>query len=56
MSYEKGTEEALKLVLHEGRKASSKQELAKRIEYLQSLAKQKRFDEIKKLLAECPDH
>jgi len=56
MSYEKGMEEALRLVLHEGKKASNTQELAKRIEYLQSLAKQKRFDEIKKLLAECTDY
>jgi hypothetical protein len=56
MSYEKGMEDALRLVMHEGKKASNTPELAKRIEYLQSLAKQKRFDELKKLLAECPDH
>jgi len=50
MSYEKGVEDALKLVLHEGRKASSTQELAKRVEYIQSLVKQGRWDKIQEML------
>ena len=50
MSYEKGMEDALRLVLHEGKKASNTQELAKRVEHLRDLAKQKRFEEIRELL------
>jgi len=50
MSYEKGMEDALRLVMHEGKKASNTQELAKRVEYLQGLVKQKGFDKIQELL------
>jgi len=50
MSYWKGVEDAFRLVLHEGRKASSTQELAKRVEYIQSLVKQGQWDKIQEML------
>lgn len=50
MSYWKGVEDAFRLILHEGRKASSTQELRKRVEYIQSLAKQGQWDKIQEML------
>jgi len=50
MSYWKGVEDAFKLVLHEGRKASTTQELKERVEYIQGLVKQGRWDKIQEML------
>jgi replicative DNA helicase len=41
MSYERGMEDALRLVSHEGKKASNISEIAEIVEHLRGLAKQK---------------
>lgn len=45
-----GEVDAIKLTLHKAKRAKSKKELIKRLDYIQHLAKQKNYVEIEKLL------